>query len=115
MSTTTHLMTADELIKLPRDKYRYELVKGELLTMSPSGAEHGAVTVNLTAPLATYVKAHKLGIVFGAKTGFKLELFGNRSGSCSGGHFAQRAKEQGGKEDSAVAIVWCQIGMANQA
>lgn len=73
MSTTTHLMTADELIKLPRDKYRYELVKGELLTMSPSGAEHGAVTVNLTAPLATYVKAHKLGIVFGAKTGFKLE------------------------------------------
>jgi Uma2 family endonuclease len=73
MSTTTHLMTAEELIKLPRGQYRYELVKGELLTMSPSGGEHGAVVVNLTAPLATYVKAHKLGRVFGAETGFKLE------------------------------------------
>ena len=41
--------------------------------MSPSGAEHGFVTVNLTAPLATYVKAHRLGFVFGAETGFKLE------------------------------------------
>ena len=73
MSTTTHLMTAEELIRLPRGQYRYELVKGELLTMSPSGGQHGAVTVYLTAPLATFVKAHKLGVVFGAETGFVLE------------------------------------------
>ena len=73
MSTQTHLMTAEELINLPRGKYRYELVKGELLTMSPAGGEHGAVIMNLSAPLATYVKAQKLGRVFGAETGFKLE------------------------------------------
>jgi len=73
MSTTTHLMTAEELIRLPRGQYRYELVKGELLTMSPSDAQHGAVTVYLSAPLATFVKANKLGIVFGAETGFILE------------------------------------------
>jgi len=73
MSTTTHLMTAEELIKLPRGQHRYELVKGELLTMSPSGGQHGAVTMYLSAPLATFVLANKLGIVFGAETGFILE------------------------------------------
>ena len=66
-------MTAEELIRLPRGQFRYELVEGELLTMSPSGAQHGAVTVYLTLPLATFVKANKLGIVFGAETGFILE------------------------------------------
>ncbi len=73
MTIQTHLMTAEELIKLPRGRYRYELVKGELLTMSPAGGEHGAVVINLAAPLATYIKAQKLGRVFGAETGFKLE------------------------------------------
>ena len=41
--------------------------------MSPAGAEHGAVIVNLTAPLAVYVKANNLGVLFGAETGFTLE------------------------------------------
>ena len=72
MSTTTQLMTADELLKLPRGRHRYELVKGELITMSPAGHEHGAVIMNLAAPLAMHVKTNKLGTVFGAETGFKL-------------------------------------------
>lgn len=73
MSTATRLMTAEELIRLPRGRRRYELVKGELLTMSPAGEEHGAVTINLTLPLAQHVKANNLGVVYGAETGFKLE------------------------------------------
>src|SRR5258705_9238563 len=73
MTTTTHLMTAEQLIKLPRGQFRYELIKGELLTMSPAGAEHGAVIMNLAAPLAIYVKNRNLGIVFGAETGFTLD------------------------------------------
>lgn len=72
MSTTTQLMTADELLKLPRGRFRYELVKGELITMSPSGSEHGAIVVNVTVLLAQHVKANNLGIVFGAETGFKI-------------------------------------------
>lgn len=71
-ATTPQLMTADELLKLPRGKCRYELIKGELITMAPAGQEHGAVIVNLTVPLAQHVKANRLGIVFGAETGFKL-------------------------------------------
>jgi Uma2 family endonuclease len=72
MSTTTQNMTAEELLKLPRGKFRYELVKGELITMSPAGSEHGAVIMNLAVPLGYYIKANRLGIVFGAETGFKL-------------------------------------------
>jgi Uma2 family endonuclease len=72
MSTTTHHMTAEEFIKLD-DGYSHELVKGELLTMSPAGAEHGAVIMNLAVPLALHVKTNRLGIVFGAETGFTLE------------------------------------------
>ena len=72
MSTTTQLMTADELLKLPRGRFRYELVKGELITMSPAGSEHGVVIMNLAAPLAQHVKKNNLGIVFGAETGFKI-------------------------------------------
>lgn len=73
MSTATKLMTADELLKLPGGRFRYELVKGELLTISPAGEEHGAVIMNLAVPLGQYVKANKLGRVYGAETGFKLE------------------------------------------
>jgi Uma2 family endonuclease len=65
-------MTADELLRLPRGRFRYELVKGELITMSPSGSEHGVVVVNMTVLLAQHVKAKNLGIVFGAETGFKI-------------------------------------------
>lgn len=72
MSTTTQLMTADELLKLPRGRYRYELVKGELMTMSPSGSEHGVLAASMAALLVQYVRANRLGIVFGAETGFKV-------------------------------------------
>jgi Uma2 family endonuclease len=72
MSTTTRLMTADELLRLPRGRFRYELVKGELITMSPAGSEHGAIVVNMTVLLAQHVKANNLGVVFGAETGFKV-------------------------------------------
>lgn len=73
MSTSTQLITAEELIKLPRGRFRYELVKGELLTMSPAGEEHGAVSLNLAMQLGMHVKANKLGLVYAAETGFKLE------------------------------------------
>jgi Uma2 family endonuclease len=72
VSTKTQLVTADELLRLPRGRFRYELVEGELRTMSPAGSEHGALVINLSLILGSYVKASKLGVCFGAETGFKL-------------------------------------------
>ena len=44
MSTDLQLMTADELLALPRGEFRYELVNGELKKMSPAGQKHGRIT-----------------------------------------------------------------------
>jgi len=73
MSTTTHLMTAEELIRLDDDSHCHELIKGELLTMSPPGDLHGAVSMNLTILLALHIKANNLGVLV-PEIGFKLEV-----------------------------------------
>jgi Uma2 family endonuclease len=66
-------MTAEELLLLPDDGSRYELIKGELKRMPPTGDEHGGVTMELAATLYRHVKLNNLGRVYAAETGFKLE------------------------------------------
>lgn len=73
MSSALQQVTAEELIRLPRGRVRHELVKGELLTMSPAGGEHGAIAGILAAVIVEFVKRNRLGVVFGAETGFLLE------------------------------------------
>jgi Uma2 family endonuclease len=70
---TAPLMTAEELFQLPDDDYKYELVEGGLIRMPPTGAEHGDIAVNACALLRNYVKAHDLGRVSAAETGFILK------------------------------------------
>src|SRR5216684_6218969 len=73
-ATLTKPVTADELLAMPDDRNRYELVKGELIRMAPPpGSEHGEVTMNLAGPLYQHVKKNNLGVVYAAETGFKLE------------------------------------------
>ena len=73
MSTTTTHMTAEDLLNMPEDGNRHELIKGELLTMSPGNDQHGHVTMNLTGLLYVHVTANGLGVLRAAETGFKLE------------------------------------------
>ena len=73
MSAAATLMTAEELLRLPRGQFRYELIDGELKQMSPSGHNHGRIAMRLSIPLGQYVQEHSLGEVYAAETGYKLK------------------------------------------
>lgn len=68
----TRLMTAEELEMLPDDGYKYELVRGELIRMRPTGFEHIEVTGLLIHYLNAFVLPGKLGVI-GGEGGFVLE------------------------------------------
>ena len=70
--TTQVQTTADELLRLPKGKNRYELIRGELKKVAPAGNEHGVLALEFAAELRNFVKANKLGKVYAAETGFKL-------------------------------------------
>lgn len=61
-------MTADELHALPNGK-RYELVRGELRTMSPTDFPHGEAAAAVAASLFGHVRQRRLGKVY-INTGF---------------------------------------------
>ncbi|MCY4030217.1 MAG: Uma2 family endonuclease [Acidobacteria bacterium] len=63
--------TAEELFERPDDGYRYELVEGSLVRMTPTGAEHGVVTARVAYVLQEYALRHG-GVCCGAETGFVL-------------------------------------------
>lgn len=74
MSTTsTALMTAEELMQIPDDDLRHELINGELITMPPPGLPHGRIALLLGASLLQFVLDHELGEVFDY-SGFQLTV-----------------------------------------
>lgn len=72
MTIETRHTTAEELLRMPDDDCRYELVRGELRKMTPAGNKHGYITMNLSGPLHRHVKEKGLGRVYTAETGFLL-------------------------------------------
>jgi Uma2 family endonuclease len=72
MDVVRQQVTADELLLMPDEGFRYELVNGELRRMTPAGNVHGRVAMNVGISLGEYVKAHDLGAVYATKTGFRL-------------------------------------------
>lgn len=73
MSTTIQQTTAEDLLRMPNDGYRYELVRGELTKMSPAGHKQGRIAGNITTSLGPHVLANRLGRVYVAEAGFWLE------------------------------------------
>ncbi len=74
MSTQTRPITADDFFDWPQDPgSRQELIRGEVVTMSLAGGEHGDVALQIGFLVKLYLQDHHRGRAFAAETGFILE------------------------------------------
>jgi len=71
MATIHSTTTAEQLFDMP-GLGRCELVRGEIVQMSPAGFEHGCVIAVIAEELSHFVRSRRLGRVTGAETGFIL-------------------------------------------
>ena len=71
MATAFSITTAEELLHSP-ELGRCELVRGDLVMMSPAGFEHGRITSRIGYRVERFVEQHELGVVTGAETGFHI-------------------------------------------
>ena len=69
---TTHLLTAEDLLAMPDDGHRYELVRGELRKMPPSGHIHARIAGRVSSKLGHFAESRNLGEVYVADPGFVL-------------------------------------------
>jgi Uma2 family endonuclease len=65
MATSRTTITDGELLRLPKDGNKYEVVDGEL-RMSPAGLRHERIVARLIGLLAPFVKERRLGDVLGS-------------------------------------------------
>ena len=70
--TATGLMTAEDLERMPKDEGRYDLIKGVLHRMSPTGLRHLIVSGTFIRVFGAFVAERELGVV-GGEGGFVLE------------------------------------------
>ncbi len=70
---STDVVTAAELLAMPDDGRRHELIAGELRMIGPAGYEHGVVVSRIDRRLGAYVELNRLGEISGAETGFLIE------------------------------------------
>jgi Uma2 family endonuclease len=70
-SPTRTPATEADLLRMPKDGRKYELVDGQI-RVSPAGAPHGKVCVKLLLRLGSFVEERRLGHVFDSSTGFRL-------------------------------------------
>ena len=69
---TTKLMTAAELYELPNTE-RFELIRGELVEMAPTGFDHSDIAAELISRVRMFAREHGLGRVTGEGAGYRLE------------------------------------------
>lgn len=68
MPAETQLVTAAELLAHP-EWGRCELVRGEVIPMSPAGMEHGKISISIAIRLGIYCLKSNAGKVFGTDSG----------------------------------------------
>ena len=71
MATSTRARATEaDLLAIPKDGQKYELVDGEI-RVSPTGVRHGAISLKLGALLLAHASRHG-GHAFDSSTGFRL-------------------------------------------
>lgn len=78
VATAHTSITDEELLRLPKDGNKYEVVDGEL-RMSPAGLPHERIVARLLARLGTFAEERKLGDVLGSNVLYVLPS-GNKRG-----------------------------------
>ena len=73
MSTQTKLITADELLAMPRDGNRYELIRGVLIRKMPTGDHHGDTTALISYFITQYTFETGSGATRVGEPGYRLE------------------------------------------
>jgi Uma2 family endonuclease len=86
--------TDRELMALPDDGNKYELVDGELV-MSNSGLEHGWIAIILASALYNFAATRKLGVILDSSTAFTMKTGNKRSPDIS---FLSKDRLQGLKK-----------------
>ncbi|MGH8606436.1 MAG: Uma2 family endonuclease [Gammaproteobacteria bacterium] len=71
-TVSERIYSAQDLLRMSDNGFRYELLRGQLVKMSPAGQQHGRIAATITASLGQHVTEHKLGAVYAAETGFLL-------------------------------------------
>ncbi len=72
-TTEAGLLTAGDLLRLYSEGVRGELIRGVLHETMPTGHEHGAIVVNLSAELRNFIKPRRLGWLVASDSGVWLE------------------------------------------
>ena len=73
MTTARKLMTAEDLLALPDDDKRHELVRGELIEMPPPGVMHGIVVFTFGSLISAFVRQNSLPFVLTSEVGIYIE------------------------------------------
>ena len=75
MTTTQQkLVTADELLRLPRGEgKRYELIRGVLIEKMPTGDPHGETVARTSHLIFGYADENEFGVVRTGEPGYRLE------------------------------------------
>lgn len=69
---TTKLLTIEDLADLDDTPGRFDLIRGELIEMSPAGFRHGILGMRIARKIADFGEEHDLGEVPTSETGFIL-------------------------------------------
>lgn len=74
MHLQTRLLTADEFLTWPDTPgCRQELIRGEVVSMSLPGGEHGEVAMEIGRLIVNHARPSHLGKTYAAETGFIIE------------------------------------------